>query len=94
MNDPIFAIFEREIERIDAQSKVQALNVDELTRLSILVQSLKNYQKREAEAPENPLAGITTADLLAIINKEKNNEVANGPKPKGPGANRTKGSKR
>jgi hypothetical protein len=77
--DPIFAIFEREIARIDAMSKERALDADELMRLNILVRSVKDYTKREAEKPENPLSEITTEDLLILINKEKNRDTTRGP---------------
>jgi hypothetical protein len=93
-DDPIYAIFEREINRIDSISRERALDEDELSRLDILVRSVKNYTKRDEKKPDNLLSDLTTEDILILLNRGKTNEAKGRPQSKGEGTNRKKGRKR
>lgn len=75
-NDVMRSIFEREIARLDAISRQQPLDQEQLKRLEILTRSLKQYQRPDVSAVQSPMSELTLDELrqlLVIAGQEVNN---------------------
>ena len=66
-SERIAAIFEREIERLDATSKANPLDAADLDRFVKLVTGYRKYTPTDPEAPETSDA-LTTDELLKYAN--------------------------
>ena len=97
MKEMLEQVFARELARLDAKSKEQPLDLDDLKALSLLTQYLKSYQE-PAKQEINLLKDLTSEQLLALVNMAEDGnerpETKPGVKPKGPKRNnKTKGKR-
>jgi hypothetical protein len=64
--DKLQSIFERELNRLDEESKQQPLDMEQLKRLEILTRSLKQHQKQDVPEP-NPFENLSTEQIIELM---------------------------
>ena len=69
MKDLITAIFKRELERLNNESKKESLDMEAIRKLELLVRSHRQFEAPAIE-DDNKLGDIPTEDLFAFLQQE------------------------